>query len=251
MLKASQFARYAVAGGAGTIVHWGSLWAFVGLAGIDPRVATAMGYSLAVVTNYTIQHSYTFRSDLSHRTAFSRFLGGHDGWAGGQYRRHASPDNLAGILVHRRSDLRNRRTLHDQLCREQTVYICCVTEGSDCHNRKGDEQRSCQGRQSSGRTHAVCGRWRVLMRDRCEASPMTASSAHHAESRDRAKPDQRQSVPRMQSMNVSTRSFRTGPVSTSTTKIWGAKTSRAFSKRGEGGRDDTPKAVNNTRRGGQ
>lgn len=74
MLKASQFARYAVAGGAGAIVHWGSLWAFVGLAGIDPRVATAIGYSLAVVTNYTIQHSYTFRSDLSHRKAFSRFL---------------------------------------------------------------------------------------------------------------------------------------------------------------------------------
>ena len=73
MLNASQFARYAVAGGAGTIVHWGALWAFV-QQGVDPRVATGIAYSFAVVTNYAIQYNYTFRSQLDHRTAFRRYL---------------------------------------------------------------------------------------------------------------------------------------------------------------------------------
>jgi putative flippase GtrA len=73
MLNASQFARYAVAGGAGAVVHWGALWGLVQLS-VDPRVATGIGYSFAVVTNYTIQYNYTFRSRLNHRKAFSRFF---------------------------------------------------------------------------------------------------------------------------------------------------------------------------------
>ena len=85
------------------------------------------------------------------------------------------------------------------------------------------------------------------MRDRCEASPMTASSAHHVKSTNPAQPDQ-QKFGATTIEIVTTRSLRTGPMRTSTNEEMGTKASRAFSKRGEGGRDDIPKRVKNTRR---
>ncbi len=68
-----RFVRFLTGGGLATLTHWLIMLALV-RAGIDPRVSTAAGATVGLFINYLAQYHYTFRSDLSHQTAFFRYL---------------------------------------------------------------------------------------------------------------------------------------------------------------------------------
>ena len=53
--------RFAVSGGAATLVHWGSM-ALLILLGIEALMATAIGALIGAITNYGLQYRVTFRS---------------------------------------------------------------------------------------------------------------------------------------------------------------------------------------------
>ena len=72
--------RFLTGGGLATLVHWLTMFLVI-QAGTDARLATAIGASAGLVVNYLAQYSYTFRSRLPHRVAFSRYLAGASlGW---------------------------------------------------------------------------------------------------------------------------------------------------------------------------
>ena len=69
---ARQFLAFAAVGACGTVTHYATLIAGVSL-GIDPLVASALGWTLGAVVNYSLNYRFTFRSRLSHRQAAPRF----------------------------------------------------------------------------------------------------------------------------------------------------------------------------------
>ena len=69
---ARQFLSFATVGVFGTATHYATLIAGVSL-GVDPVIASALGWSLGAVVNYSLNYRFTFRSELSHRQAAPRF----------------------------------------------------------------------------------------------------------------------------------------------------------------------------------
>jgi putative flippase GtrA len=69
---ARQFLSFATVGACGTAAHYATLVAGVSL-GVDPVTASALGWTLGAVVNYSLNYRFTFRSGLSHRQAAPRF----------------------------------------------------------------------------------------------------------------------------------------------------------------------------------
>jgi putative flippase GtrA len=70
---APQFLRYAGAGAIGTLLHYALLIGLVQLARLDAVVASTLGAVAGALTNYVLNHRYTFGSDRAHRHALPRF----------------------------------------------------------------------------------------------------------------------------------------------------------------------------------
>ncbi|MGB9107770.1 MAG: GtrA family protein [Telluria sp.] len=69
----AQFTRFAMAGGAGTAVHYLVLAGLVSLAGIAPGRAAFAGAALGACAIYLLNRRYTFASSRSHTQTLPRF----------------------------------------------------------------------------------------------------------------------------------------------------------------------------------
>lgn len=69
-----QFTRFASAGAMGTTLHYGALIALVALLGLSPVIATTLGATLGALTNYWLNHRFTFRSTRRHTETLPRFM---------------------------------------------------------------------------------------------------------------------------------------------------------------------------------
>ena len=67
-----QFLSFAAVGACGTATHYATLIVGVSLR-LDPVTASALGWTLGAVVNYSLNYHLTFRSGLSHRQAAPRF----------------------------------------------------------------------------------------------------------------------------------------------------------------------------------
>ena len=68
-----QFFSFGVVGGLSTAAQYVILIMLVQLMGIGAVPASAAGYALSSVLNYTLNYRYTFRSRRAHHQAFPRF----------------------------------------------------------------------------------------------------------------------------------------------------------------------------------
>ena len=68
-----QFVRYAIAGAAGTAVHYLVLIALVQAASLSAVPASTAGAVAGALVNYRLNHRYTFESDQAHGRALPRF----------------------------------------------------------------------------------------------------------------------------------------------------------------------------------
>jgi putative flippase GtrA len=75
MLKSTgvQFTRFAMAGGAGTVIHYLVLVGLVSLAGIAPGRAAFAGAAVGACAIYLLNRRYTFASSRSHAQTLPRF----------------------------------------------------------------------------------------------------------------------------------------------------------------------------------
>jgi putative flippase GtrA len=71
--RAPQFLRYAAAGAAGTMLHYGVLIGLVQWAGVGAVPASTAGAIAGALTNYQLNHRFTFASERAHRAALPRF----------------------------------------------------------------------------------------------------------------------------------------------------------------------------------
>jgi putative flippase GtrA len=69
----AQFTRFAMAGGAGTAVHYLVLIALVFLAGAPPGRAAFLGAATGACVIYLLNRRYTFATSRSHTQALPRF----------------------------------------------------------------------------------------------------------------------------------------------------------------------------------
>jgi putative flippase GtrA len=69
----AQFTRFAMAGGAGTVVHYLVLVGLVSLAGIAPGRAAFAGAAVGACAIYLLNRRYTFASSRSHTQTLPRF----------------------------------------------------------------------------------------------------------------------------------------------------------------------------------
>jgi putative flippase GtrA len=69
----AQFAKFAVAGGLGTGLHYLVLVALVSLAGMPPGRAAFAGAAAGACLVYVLNHRYTFASGQGHAQALPRF----------------------------------------------------------------------------------------------------------------------------------------------------------------------------------
>lgn len=65
--------RFLISGGAATGVHW-AVMALLVLVGMAPAWATALGAVAGAVTNYPLQHRFTFRARGPHSESISLYL---------------------------------------------------------------------------------------------------------------------------------------------------------------------------------
>jgi putative flippase GtrA len=68
------FGRYVIGGLAATIAHILVLMLLVEQFGVNPSVATSIGFCIAVVINYNFQYYWTFAAKGSHAKIFSRYV---------------------------------------------------------------------------------------------------------------------------------------------------------------------------------
>jgi putative flippase GtrA len=68
------FSRYLVSGSLATLTHFGVLILLVEIWGTRPTLASAIGFTVSIFVNYTLQYHWTFRSAVAHRVAFARYL---------------------------------------------------------------------------------------------------------------------------------------------------------------------------------
>ena len=69
-----QLVRFAGAGTAATATHYVTLILLVELSGMNPTVASVIGYGASWVVNYSLNYRVTFKSARPHREALGRFV---------------------------------------------------------------------------------------------------------------------------------------------------------------------------------
>lgn len=69
-----QFVRFAGVGVGGTSGHYATLLALVELLGMGAVVASSIGFIIGAIINYFLNHAYTFRSSIPHRSGLPKFL---------------------------------------------------------------------------------------------------------------------------------------------------------------------------------
>jgi putative flippase GtrA len=60
-------------GGLSATSHVGATWVLVS-AGLEPTVATSIGFAVSVVVSYVLQREWVFRSRQKHRETIPKFL---------------------------------------------------------------------------------------------------------------------------------------------------------------------------------
>jgi putative flippase GtrA len=65
--------RYAIGGGLGAITQFSVLTFLIEIHHVNPTAASAAGFILAVIVNYTFQYQITFKADKAHTVLFRRF----------------------------------------------------------------------------------------------------------------------------------------------------------------------------------
>ena len=73
MVLLSQFGRFLVVGGFSTALQYVILGVLVRAAGVDPVVASSIGYVLAALANYDLNYRLTFRSRVPYVGGLSRY----------------------------------------------------------------------------------------------------------------------------------------------------------------------------------
>lgn len=68
------FIRFAAVGAVGACAHYALLLGLVELAAVKPLPASAAGFLLGAVVNYSLARLFVFASERSHVRAFTRFL---------------------------------------------------------------------------------------------------------------------------------------------------------------------------------
>lgn len=68
------FWRYVIGGIAATITHILVLTLLVERFGMNPTIATSIGFCIAVIVNYNFQYHWTFGATGSHARIFSRYV---------------------------------------------------------------------------------------------------------------------------------------------------------------------------------
>lgn len=66
--------RYGLVGILGTFSHLGVLTALVERGQLDPVLASTLGFIVALLVSYGLNHRWTFRSSHGHRTALPRYI---------------------------------------------------------------------------------------------------------------------------------------------------------------------------------
>ena len=69
-----QFVRYFISGSTALIVHVAVLALLVELFAFNETVASGIGFVVAVLVNYTIQHTWVFEAEGNHGEHFPRYL---------------------------------------------------------------------------------------------------------------------------------------------------------------------------------
>jgi putative flippase GtrA len=69
-----QFARFAGVGVIGTLTHYAVLVVLVESLLVAETPASAFGFVVGALVNYTLNRRYTFRSSIPHSSGLSRFL---------------------------------------------------------------------------------------------------------------------------------------------------------------------------------
>ena len=72
----AQIMRFGVVGGVGFVVDGGLLWLFISN-GLDPYLARAMSFPIAVAVKWALNRNWTFREtrDASRKGQFRRYFG--------------------------------------------------------------------------------------------------------------------------------------------------------------------------------
>jgi putative flippase GtrA len=68
-----QFGRFLVVGGLGTALQYAILFALTVLAGVQPLLASSIGFVTSAAANYTANRRFTFRSDVDYFAGLQRF----------------------------------------------------------------------------------------------------------------------------------------------------------------------------------
>lgn len=68
-----QFGRFLVVGGIATALQYAILLAMTVGAGVQPLVASSVGFMASAAANYTLNRRFTFRSDVNYFAGLERF----------------------------------------------------------------------------------------------------------------------------------------------------------------------------------
>lgn len=71
---AIQFLRFCVVGLFGAVAHYSTLIGAVELFGVNPVIASTLGFTAGGAVNYTLARFAVFETDRRHREALPRFL---------------------------------------------------------------------------------------------------------------------------------------------------------------------------------
>ncbi|MEQ8393927.1 GtrA family protein [Thalassobaculum sp.] len=69
-----QFLGFATVGIVGLVAHYSALTGLVELGGVDPVMASVIGFLAGALVNYVLNRQLVFRSDRAHRSAGPKFL---------------------------------------------------------------------------------------------------------------------------------------------------------------------------------
>lgn len=69
-----QFTGFAGIGAIGTAGHYVTLIGLVHIAGFNPLPASALGFTVGALINYTLNYKYLFRSQKCHRESMPKFF---------------------------------------------------------------------------------------------------------------------------------------------------------------------------------
>jgi putative flippase GtrA len=68
-----QFGRFLVVGGLGTALQYAILFALTVFGGVDPLLASSIGFVTSAAANYTANRRFTFRSNVDYLAGLQRF----------------------------------------------------------------------------------------------------------------------------------------------------------------------------------